>query len=460
MLALGSVLALGCLGFVVDAASGRTPGFSKPFSLGHADGGVGPDAAIDDRGDMIVAWAGSARGGGEGIRIAFRSAHGRFSRARTIFTTHHTVDDLGVAIDGGGNALVVFTDSTLDRNGSQVAASVRVIYRAARGGLGKTQTLSPPGSDAQAPAVAMAGSGEAVVVFQRDLQSLRRHPYPNPVVMAALRAPGHRFAPASLISPPGAFFPSVTMAAGGEAVAAWQRGEHSPLQTSVRPPGGAFEPAQPIGSGSDYPPMLAGDRRGDAVLAWSNIDSSGLNTPLSASYRQAGGSFSSPQVIEPDLSGAGEFSVAIDPLGVAAVARLATDPNDCSGGILRISRGQRGGGFTLPQQVWRAASDPNVAAYGSGRFMTSFQEIQANPDSGPDHSTCGTAGEGLADATASTAAAFGPAHRFARPAYAYSPSLVASPSGLVLAAWEVLDSTQTIVTVRASVLGARPAPQR
>ncbi len=368
-----------------------------------------------------------------------------------------------MAIDGAGNAVVVFADSS----------SIRVVYRTARGHLGKVRTLSPRGTVAEAPAVAMAPSGEAVVVFQRDLPS--RAPLLAPaVVMAAMRTPGHPFAPATTVSSPSAhqalnpapLTPSVTMASSGEAIAAWSRADqaqagdelpHVAIEMSTRPPGGAFGPAQPIdtGDGNDgnQPVVLAGDLRGDTVLGWSNFVLGDSRYQLDASYRRAGGSFSSPQALDPYFGT--DLSATVDSSGTAAVAWLTGAAPD-----LNVSRHALSGDFGSPQRIsaphrGRCACDASVVAFGPDRFMTAFQETGSSLVTQINQAP---SGYGLADATASSLSGFGRAHRFARPGYAYFPSLVGSPSGLVLAVWEV-NNSQATVTVRAGVFGARRAAQ-
>lgn len=493
---LGALLGIVYLAVVAGPASARAHVFSKPFSLGHSGGifGEGPGAAADRRGDVILAWVGDGRHGRQDIQIVFRRAPGKFTRARTIFTTNGGLGSLDVprvAIDGAGNALVAFTEFTLDRQGRERAAVVKAVYRTARGRLSPAQTVSPPKTNGETPAVAMASSGQAVVVFQRD-RPFHPLPYggegqvaPPDAVMAAARAPGHPFGPATAISAPAAraqpavdLTPRVTMTSSGEAIAAWSRAEHGSvaIETSVRPPGGAFGPPALIGIGDDIQPVvLAGDPSGDTVLVWT---SGPRDRPqLDASYRQAGTPFSTRQVLDSSFDFEGtsfvndvqDLSATVDARGTAAVVWLQSDPGACNGGTLLVSRHPAGGEFSAGQKMRnpRASDDgnpygatgpsvslePSVAAFGANRFITVWQQMFA--DAYPD-GACGSA-DLLSFATATPdSGPFGGPHLLDRfKGDFYNLSLVASPSGLVLAYWQELTNNQNTVTVRAAALGAR-----
>ncbi len=483
-LLLAPLLAIVCLALASGPASARTQFFSRPFTLGHprmndvyggaeVSGGYRTSAAANDRGDLIVAWTAFPRHNREDVQIAFRPAHGEFTTARTIFSTRGgrrsprvAIGDPLVAIDGAGNALVVFTEFTLGRHQTVKAAAVKAIYRLARGRLGRAQTLSPAGSNDEAPAVAMAASGEAVVVFQRDLpsshsplNSLDYPPVPD-LVMAAVRAPGRRFGPATAISPPStrqteSFFvvplaPSVVITASGEAIAAWSRVKHDSvaIETSTRPPGGAFGPASRIGTGDGYngaggsdfiaiqPVGLADDPSGDTVLAWRSPSPSPMYDypQLDASYRQAGKPFSTPQVLDPAVD---TFSVAVDNLGTAAVLEdhADQDPAGCGGGGgLSVSRHPAGGEFGPAEELLANGGPfPGIVAYGPDRFISTWQDVYGQPDGGPSHDQCMLSYGDLSFATGSATSAFGEPSLLSTNPSAGLTSLVGTPSGLLLA---------------------------
>lgn len=481
-LLLAPLLAIVCLALASGPASARTQFFSRPFTLGHPRvsdvyasaevGGYRTSAAADDRGDLIVAWTAFARHNREDVQIAFRPAHGRFTTARTIFSTRGgrgsprvAIGDPLVAIDGAGNALVVFTEFTLGRHETVKAAAVKAIYRLARGRLRGAQTLSPAGSNDEAPAVAMAASGEAVVVFQRDLPSSHppldsAHPAVPDVVMAAVRAPGRPFGPATAISPSAArqtesfsvvpLAPSVVIAASGEAIAAWSRAKHASvaIETSTRPPGGAFGPASRIGTGDGYngagagetaiqPVGLADDPSGDTVLAWRSPSPRPMDDPypqLDASYRQAGKPFSTPQVLDSDVDA---FSATVDNLGTAAVLDdRAVTSCGFEGGGLFVSRHPAGGEFGPAQEISANGVFPEIVAYGPDRFISTWQDISGQPDGGPSHDVCMLYNGGMFFATASATSAFGDPSLLSTDPSASLDSLVGSPSGLLLAVFK------------------------
>jgi len=85
--------------------------------------------------------------------------------------------DPQVAFDGQGNAIAVWSRS----NGTNFI--VQAAVRAAGGSFGAAQDLSAAGQDAHVPEVAVDGQGNAIVVWSRSNGT-------NYIVQAAVRAAG------------------------------------------------------------------------------------------------------------------------------------------------------------------------------------------------------------------------------------------------------------------------------
>src|SRR5205807_4570688 len=132
--------------------------------------------------------------------------------------------------------------------------------------------------------VALAGNGDAAVVWSQDAPIPGVADRTTRVVMAALGHRGSWQAPAQLSAPPaldqGVDAQTVAIDARGDAAAAWRevsltRPFQSVIKASIRPSGGAFGPASPLSGEGQQPgiaagPELASDARGNVIAIWSH----------------------------------------------------------------------------------------------------------------------------------------------------------------------------------------------
>ena len=209
----------------------------------------------------------------------------------------------------------------------RVAAAALVILAStaslALAGAGHVINLSGGASPGQPTLVIFArvaswGDGGAVATWtQRDGDGA-------PVLMASVREPGGRWGAPSVLSPAGtaAQFPAVAVSARGEAVAVWQAGRaqgltftgNDVIDASVRLPGGGWSPAIPITPADQFSadPALAIDARGDATAVWSAGPHIGV-----ATFDAGRGRWSASRVRSTD---AGTARVAMDAAGDTVVA--------------------------------------------------------------------------------------------------------------------------------------------
>ncbi len=335
--------------YVIQVAS-RPPGagsFSPPVTAYSAPTSVIPQdvqLAVNDAGDMIVAWTALDPNSGFEkvlcpnpnpelppmgcpnplfIQAAVKPAGGSFSAAVQVSRKRPphpspppgetpqekvereekedeedgaesklTASEPRVAIDSAGNGAVVWQFF----NGTE--AVIQTATRPAGGSFSSLSTISAGGQNATDPELGMDSAGNAIAVWHRaEGAAVRR-------VEAAIRPPGGSFAPASKLSGPGVFAdsPSLSVNPAGTATVAWRLSGVSStfIQTSTRPPGGAFSAPETISSGKDEPvfPDVALGAGGDTVVVWSG--DSGTNEVARAAVRPVGAPFLAPT----NLSGA------------------------------------------------------------------------------------------------------------------------------------------------------------
>lgn len=134
---------------------GRTNGrFGSPVTLEDPDSQEGGDAALDDRGDALVAWS-NYRGE---IRVAERKAREPFTAARTIATANDPTIQ-GVTVGPGGEGAVVWIDRPklrppLLRGAVEIAGRFR-----------PAKTLSDPQLPVSVARLSADASGNAVAAW-------------------------------------------------------------------------------------------------------------------------------------------------------------------------------------------------------------------------------------------------------------------------------------------------------
>jgi hypothetical protein len=186
-------------------------------------------------------------------------------------------------------------------------------------------------------------------------------------LLAAARAPGGSFGRASEVARPSVSFPTVAIGEGGHAVAAWSR--HSETSATDRIFVAFREPGRPFGApvqlrrGTQLgTPVVAINARGEAVVLWGEAGT------LAASFRPAGGAFSSPETLPlPGFS----YHVTIDG-GGTALAVWATGEGETARVVSSVRR--PGGGWEPATRVSPEEDGPATPraldGEGDGRALT------------------------------------------------------------------------------------------
>jgi hypothetical protein len=311
------------------------------------------------------------------------------------------------------------------------------------------QDLSASGKDAIDPRVAMADSGETVVVWERE----GKDPFSN-TVQASTRAPGAPFsAPIDLSLP--SQDPELAMSPAGEAVVAWWHrvGSFNVLQVEFRPPGGSFSaPVEvitvPLGSS---PPeiQLAVSGSGDVVLAWivqvvpppTQEEEEEGETPdpepaVAASYRPGGGGISEPEIVSPQPFVSGEFAaspdVAVagngDAIVVWTYGNASPEPSELPERATEAAvRPSGSGSFDNPEEVSEGAgfaAAPAVAMDAGGNASAIWRQEEEG------------ATFTIRAASAASGEDFGSPDEISAPGEdAFGPQVALTPGGAATAAW-------------------------
>jgi hypothetical protein len=322
--------------------------------------------AFDPGGDAVAVWQQSGPAG-KVILASARPASGSFSAPQTLSAAGTNASAPDVASDAQGDAVAVW----LRWDGAE--ERVQAAYRPAGGSFGAPQTLSEAGVEAQAPRVAMNGSGEAVVVWNIVVGGKMQ-------IQTAVAAPGGTFgAPADLTGlTVNASVPQVALDSDGDAIAVWDGwdGANIRIEDAVRPAGGSFGSPQylsPAGDNADVP-QVAFDASGDALAVWA-FDGSPAST-VQGAYRPADGTFGSPQTVPaPNGNPAQVPQVAFDGSDEGVVAWQQSD-----GSELRVYASVRsagtGGAFSAAGTLdpgGQEAYEPRVAGDGLSATIVSWK---------------------------------------------------------------------------------------
>jgi hypothetical protein len=208
------------------------------------------------------------------VRTAVRRPHGAWSSPQVVSSGKRNMSDPQVAVDGAGNATLVWERwpaGVIERD--QPASpgdeqyQIRAAFRPAGGRFGKPQLLSNPRRDATAAFLAVGARGDVAVLWASETFN-----YVADRIGFTVREPGDRFRGPRWLTRPGhggsaaaAIDPAGNMSAVWEE---WRPCGHgyrrcAHLLTARRPPGGHFGPPARIGAAEFHP---AFDSHGNTVL--------------------------------------------------------------------------------------------------------------------------------------------------------------------------------------------------
>jgi plastocyanin len=215
-----------------------------------------------------------------------------------------------------------------------------------------TTNLSEAGHSASAPEVAVDGAGDALVVWTRSNGA-------NDIVQAAVKPAGEAPSMPVNLSAPGeeASEPQIAVDPAGEAVAVWVRsnGSNEVVQAAVKPPGkGWGKPVSLSGANEEASqPQVSLDEAGDATVVWLDFD--GSNHIVQAATMPAGDGWGKPVNLSPAGQEAARPDIAVDGKG-GAVAVWAG--HAASGDLVQAAVKAAHGRWGEPATLSAAGQDP------------------------------------------------------------------------------------------------------
>jgi hypothetical protein len=330
----------------------------KTLSAAGKDADIS-QVAVDRGGNAVVAWR-AYDGANYRIQVRRRTASGGLSAVQTLSPAGRNAYDVQLAVDPFGNAVVVW--QAFDGVNYRIQAR----RRTAAGNLSSVRTLSASGQDAEAPQVAVDGDGNAVVVWIRSDGSDER-------VQARRRTAGGSLSAVQTLSHAGqqAARPQVGMDRAGNAVVVWERSDGANLRVQLRrrtASGGlsAVQTLTPSGENA-YEARLAVDRDGAAVVVWERYN--GVDNRIQVRRRTAAGGLSTVKNLSAAGQNAFNAQVAVDPNGNAVVAwewydgayfRIQARRRTAAGGLSTVKNLSAGG---------QHASNAQVAVDAKGNAM-------------------------------------------------------------------------------------------
>jgi hypothetical protein len=248
-----------------------------------------PRVALNDNGDAVIVWPQSDGMSNQIFRSENRNGswNDPTSLSDNISPNGQAAALPQVALSENGDALIVWEQS--DGTNSRIYRSEH------RNGAwsdpsGLNGGISPMGSDAKSPRVAMSDNGDAVIVWDQSdgaKSQIFRSEYRNGVWSDPTGLTDN-------ISPDGqdAFVSKVAMNANGEAVIVWQQSDGANIQIfrseyrngSWIDPAGLSDNLSPDG-GTASEPWVAMNGNGEAVIVWKQSDDSGLTQIFRSEYR-------------------------------------------------------------------------------------------------------------------------------------------------------------------------------
>jgi hypothetical protein len=239
-----------------------------------------------------------------------------------------TAAGVQVAIDEAGEAVVVWSylDGKIRPEPEPVlpTSTIQESARPAGGSFSPYATISPAGEEKSDEAqVGFDAAGKAFVVWRHNEEFEK-------TIEAATRPFGGSFSSPQLLSATGtgisSEIPRLAVTPAGRATVAWRlsTGFVTTMQEIEIAPDGSLSPVVTLPlSGSDDPnyPEIAGNRKGDLLVIWSGV--SATESLIRASLRGAGGAFAPPAGVSETSNEALQAAVAIDEgdSGVAAWTR-------------------------------------------------------------------------------------------------------------------------------------------
>jgi hypothetical protein len=306
-------------------------------SVSRPDGGPeAPRVAVDADGNAAFAWTEYDASGNDWLEARSRSATGALGPVRRVSDTVPVPFQIQayVDMDGSGEALLAWTQTTYDEFGEDGIGVVQTRRLRADGTLEPTRDLSAPRRFLSLDDVSVNHAGDAIFIWHCEC------PTPNRFVVRTLSA-GGAVTPVQELSAnaPGGAPAQVTMNDDGDSVMAWEHfvpaDPSSPgadpccyrIEARSRTSSGRLSAVQTLSPGSpdmySPKPQIAADAAGNAVITWLR------NGRVQARTRSATRHLGPVTTLSPvGRRTRFEAPVAVSPSGVAAVTWAGFNGDD------------------------------------------------------------------------------------------------------------------------------------
>jgi len=349
----GAAVAVNAAGTEVAAGTQQNSGLTPPLQVcTSADGqnwsapvtvgqGLNPVVAIAPDGRVVAVWRDGP------IQASVRPPGGQWGPAVTV-STDGAYRDLGVGIDGSGNAIAAWMTGSSAVETASLPAGARKWT--------KVTTLAAPG---QAVDLAVNATGAAVITWATRTAAFA----------ASGTVLGGFGAPVALGPPPG--YPightRVVLNGQGDAAAAWVA-SGGVDRVATRSPDGSWAPSVTLSTtSSDGRIDVAIDGAGDARAIFGQQSGSYPNNVISVAYtsaRPAGGTWSTPAL----LSAPGDATTSPHVVADAAGTFVVSWVDNTTG--LTVLTSPPGGGFgpatTFPEAFGDLKIAPGYAVLSFG----------------------------------------------------------------------------------------------
>jgi hypothetical protein len=286
---------------VVKPAGGS---WGSPTTLSEAgENATEPQIAVDGAGDATVVWR-RYDGSDDVVQAVVRPAGGSWGSSATLSEAGENATEPHVAVDGTGDATVVWR--RFDGSNYVVQAAVKPAGET----WGATSTVSEVGREASQPQVAVDAAGGATVVWTR-YDGLSYGGYSNYDVQAAVKPAGAAWEEPVAVSEESqeeGLEPQVAMDAAGNATAIWKRfiyGESRLIETAAKPVGKPWETPTTFEAGGE--PRIEVNAAGDAAAVWTTYH--GPGDIVQASVKPVGQPWVKPAAVSEDESSAPQVAV-------------------------------------------------------------------------------------------------------------------------------------------------------
>jgi hypothetical protein len=327
--------------------------------------GGDPQVAFDSDGNAIVVWGYTFSPAGNSVIVARRYTveDDAWSAEVTIGDTAGTRNRIQfpqIGIDSSGNAIIVWEQEGPSFDFFSIQSSR---YTVADDTWSQARPLEFGGGSATEVQIAVDGDGNAIVVWSWVISGGND----DIVYVRYAVADDSWTLPVSLRTKPPmmSWFPQISMDPDGNAIVVWQQYDITLSQFEMRAThfttaDGMWSAPATIdaGTGNALNADIDFDASGNAMAVWQQDGASGIDDIFVSFYTAAGDSWSTPGIIDIDDGIAGLPKIAVDPAGNAIVVWEQDDGT----GIFDVQATR----YTVSDDLW---SPPLILDSGAGTIF-------------------------------------------------------------------------------------------